>query len=68
MINVLKEPLRTTIETLLRRGVGQRQIQRLTQVDRKTIRSYARRIGLNRSAESAARARATRQKMVYENT
>jgi hypothetical protein len=44
MIYVLDEPLRTTIETLLRRGVGQRQIHRLTQVDRKTIRRYARRL------------------------
>jgi hypothetical protein len=46
-MNVLKEPLRTTIETLLRRGVGQRQIQRLTQIDRKTIRRYARGVGLS---------------------
>ena len=68
MNNVLKEPLRTTIETLLRRGVGQRQIQRLTQVDRKTIRSCARRIGLHRSAVSAASGRVTRQGMVHENT
>lgn len=68
MINVLKEPLRTTIETLLRRGVGQRQIQRLTQVDRKTIRSYARRIALNRTAVPTVSTRVTRQSMVYENT
>jgi hypothetical protein len=48
VINVLQEPLRATIETLLRRGVGQREIQRLTQVDRKTIRRYARSIGLSK--------------------
>lgn len=41
-MNALKEPLRVTVETLLKRGVAQRQIQRLTQVDRKTIRRYAR--------------------------
>ena len=33
---------RITIETLLSRGVGQREIERRTGVDRKTIRRYAR--------------------------
>ena len=40
-MNVLKPHLRTTIETLLGRGVSQREIERRTGVDRKTIRRYA---------------------------
>lgn len=36
--DVLKPHLRTTIETLLARGVTQREIERRTGVDRKTIR------------------------------
>lgn len=41
-MNVLKPHLRTTIETLLARGVTQREIERRTGVDRKTIRKYER--------------------------
>ncbi len=41
-MNVLKPHLRTTIETLLARGVKQREIERRTGVDRKTIRKYER--------------------------
>ena len=37
-MNVLKSHLRITVETLLRQGRGQREIERLTGVDRKTIR------------------------------
>jgi transposase len=40
-VNVLKPHLRITIETLLRAGASQREIQRRTGVDRKTIRHYA---------------------------
>jgi transposase len=40
-VNVLKPHRRTTIETLLHRGVSQRTIARQTGVDRKTIRAYA---------------------------
>lgn len=40
-MNVLKRHLRTTIETLLEHGVRQREIERRTGVDRKTIRRYA---------------------------
>lgn len=40
-MNVLKSHLRITIETLLRSGRGQREIERMTGVDRKTIRRYA---------------------------
>jgi len=41
-VNVLTSHLRITIDTLLSRGVGQREIERRTGVDRKTIRRYAR--------------------------
>jgi transposase len=41
-VNVLTSHRRITIETLLSRGVGQREIERRTGVDRKTIRRYAR--------------------------
>jgi transposase len=41
-LNVLKPHLRTTVQTLLERGVSQREIERRTGVDRKTIRRYAR--------------------------
>lgn len=41
-MNVLKLHLRTTVETLLGRGVSHREIERRTGVDRKTIRRYAR--------------------------
>lgn len=39
-MNVLKPHLRVTIQTLLRNGSSQREIERLTGVDRKTIRRY----------------------------
>jgi transposase len=41
-VNVLKPHLRITIETLLAAGASQREIERRTGVDRKTIRRYAR--------------------------
>ena len=41
-MNVLKPHLRTTIATLLSNGVAQREIERATGVDRKTIRRYQR--------------------------
>jgi transposase len=40
-VNVLKAHLRITIETLLAKGASQREIERRTGVDRKTIRRYA---------------------------
>ncbi len=43
-LNVLKLHLRVTIQTLLRNGTSQHEIQRLTGVDRKTIRRYQRQI------------------------
>jgi transposase len=41
-VNVLKPHLRITIGTLLKSGTAQREIERRTGVDRKTIRRYAR--------------------------
>ena len=41
-MNALKPHLRTAILTLLERGATQCEIQRMTGVDRKTIRTYAR--------------------------
>jgi transposase len=40
-VNVLKSHLRITIATLLANGASQREIERRTGVDRKTIRRYA---------------------------
>jgi hypothetical protein len=39
-LNVLKPQLQSTVFTLLDRQTSQRQIQKLTGVDRKTIRRY----------------------------
>jgi transposase len=39
-LNVLKSHLRVTIRTLLQGGASQREIGRVTGVDRKTIRRY----------------------------
>jgi len=41
-VNVLKLHLRIAIETLLRGGASQREIERRIGVDRKTIRRVAR--------------------------
>ena len=41
-MNVLKPHLRTTVRTLLDKGVSQREIKRKTRVDRKTIRRNGR--------------------------
>jgi transposase len=40
----LKPHMQTTIETLLRAGRSQREIERVTGIDRKTIRSYQKRL------------------------
>jgi transposase len=40
-VNVLKSHLRITIAMLLANGASQREIERRTGVDRKTIRRYA---------------------------
>ena len=41
-MNVLKSHLRITLQTLLEKGTSQREIERVTGIDRKTIRRYAR--------------------------
>jgi transposase len=41
-LKVLKAHLRTMVQTLLRQGHSQREIERLTGIDRKTIRGYSR--------------------------
>jgi len=41
-VNVLKPYLQATVFTLLDRGQSQREIHRLTGIDRKTIRKYER--------------------------
>jgi len=43
-LNVLKPHLQTTISTLLESNTSHRQIERVTGIDRKTIRTYAKRI------------------------
>ncbi|BDE73521.1 hypothetical protein HQS1_46450 [Delftia lacustris] len=39
-MNVLKPNKKTTIQTLLARGASQREIARITGIDRKTVRRY----------------------------
>jgi transposase len=51
-VNVLKSYLRTTIQTLLERGATQREISRITGVDRKTIRRAQRMASLASSASA----------------
>jgi transposase/5S rRNA maturation endonuclease (ribonuclease M5) len=41
-MNVLKPHLQATVKTLLEKGVSQREIERKTGIDRKTIRRYGR--------------------------
>ena len=41
-MNVLKPHLQATVKTLLDKGIGQREINRKTGVNRKTIRKYGR--------------------------
>jgi transposase len=48
-LNVLKHHLQTTLRTLLANGTSQRQIERVTGIDRKTIRAYVQRFALEQS-------------------
>ena len=41
-MNILKPSLQTTIKTLLSKDISQREIERKTGIDRKTIRRYLR--------------------------
>jgi DNA invertase Pin-like site-specific DNA recombinase len=40
-VNVLKPHLKSIVFTLISQGISQREIHRLTGIDRKTIRLYA---------------------------
>jgi transposase len=51
-VNVLKPHLKTTVATLLANGISQREIERKTGVDRKTIRALLRVMGTAAGAES----------------
>jgi transcriptional regulator with XRE-family HTH domain len=51
-MNVLKPDLQATIKTLLGRGWSQREIERKTRIDRKTIRRYAQMNNLVTSQEA----------------
>jgi hypothetical protein len=48
-VNVLKLHLQTTLRTLIERNASQREIERVTGIDRKTIRSYQKRFAAERS-------------------
>ena len=51
-MNVLKPVLQTTIKTLLSREISQREIERKTGIDRKTIRRYARLCNLSATEDA----------------
>ena len=51
-MNVLKPNLKATVITLLKKGIGQREINRKTGINRKTIRRYAQSYALMSSEES----------------
>jgi len=48
-VNALKPHLQTTLRTLLERRASQREIERVTGIDRKTIRSYEKRFAAERA-------------------
>jgi hypothetical protein len=51
-MNVLKPNLKATVETLLEKGISQREINRKTGINRKTIRRYDRLYHLAPSEDS----------------
>ena len=51
-MNVLKPSLQTTIQTLLSKGISQREIKRKTGINRRTIRRYARLYELSAAEEA----------------
>ena len=51
-MNVLKLHLQTTLRTLIERNASQREIERVTGIDRKTIRSYQKRFAAELSNSS----------------
>ncbi len=52
-MNVLKPSLQTTIKTLLDKEISQREIERKTEINRRTIRRYAGLCGLSATEEAA---------------
>ena len=50
-MNVLKPSLQITLKTLLKKEIGQREINRKTGIDRKTIRRYVRLFGFDETQE-----------------
>jgi len=48
-VHVLKPHLQTTIATLLAKNASQREIERVTGIDRKTIRTYQQRFEAERA-------------------
>ena len=51
-MNVLKPSLQTTIKTLLSKEISQREIERKTGVNRRTVRRYARLCNLSAVEEA----------------
>ena len=62
-MNVLKPHLQATVKTLLDKGISQREINRKTGVDRKTIRKYGRRDDLVTSQGAFASKSPTEQEV-----
>ena len=60
-MNVLKPALKTTVKTLLCKEISQREIQRKTGIDRKTIRRYARSYDSEAAQETESSKSPTRQ-------
>ena len=65
-MNVLKPHLESTVMTLLRNGVSQREICRKTGVDRKTIRKIMRNSGMASAVEANSPTLATGSVEVLE--
>ena len=53
-MNVLKPHLQTTVFTLLAAGKSQREVARITQIDRKTVRGLARGFALDSNSPGVA--------------
>ena len=60
-MNVLKPHLQTTIATLLAAGRSQREIERVTGIDRKTIRAYQKRLAPAAASNSPGVATGSRE-------
>jgi transposase len=58
-VNVLKPHLKSTVFTLISQGISQREIHRLTGIDRKTIRFYAKSVPSEAASDSNSSTLAT---------